>query len=90
MPNDAPEVKPKDFEDALSRLESIVQDLERGDLPLESSLKRYEEGVRLARFCAGKLEEAEKRIEVLQITEAGEPKRDRAGELRKTEIELSE
>ena len=90
MPNTSSEVKPKDFEDALTRLEAIVKDLERGDLTLESSLERYEEGVQLTRFCAGKLEEAEKRIEVLQITEAGEPKRDRTGELRKTEIELSE
>lgn len=90
MAKDSPEVKPKDFEEALSRLETIVKDLERGDLTLESSLTRYEEGVRLARFCAGKLEEAEKRIEVLQVDEAGEPKRDRKGAPRTTEIELSE
>ena len=57
-------VKPKDFEDALEKLETIVKELEQGELSLEASLARYEQGVSLARFCHGKLEEAEKRIEV--------------------------
>ena len=59
------------FEDALGRLEQIVDQLEAGDLPLESSLKVFEEGVALARRCAKYLEEAEKRIELLTKDEAG-------------------
>ena len=82
------ELKPKDFEDALDKLESIVRELEEGELNLETSLTRYEEGVRLARFCNDKLEEAEKRIEVLQTKDDGEPKRDRTGAVSKTPLEL--
>ena len=59
------------FEDALQRLEQIVDQLETGDLPLEESLKVFEEGVALARRCGKYLEEAEKRIEVLTKDEAG-------------------
>jgi exodeoxyribonuclease VII small subunit len=59
------------FEDALGRLEQIVDQLEAGDLSLESSLKAFEEGVALARHCAKYLEEAEKRIELLTRDEAG-------------------
>jgi exodeoxyribonuclease VII small subunit len=59
------------FEDALRRLEQIVDLLEAGNLPLEESLKAFEEGVGLARRCARYLEEAEKRIEVLTRDEAG-------------------
>lgn len=53
------------FEDALERLELIVDQLEAGNLPLEDSLKVFEEGVGLARRCAKYLDDAEKRIEVL-------------------------
>ena len=60
-----PNVPPPTFEAALQRLETIVQRLEKGELPLEESLVLYEEGVRLARLCHGKLEEAEGRIELL-------------------------
>lgn len=59
-----PEEKPS-FEAALARLEQIVQDLEGGDLTLEETLARYEEGSRLAGECARRLEEAEQRIRVL-------------------------
>jgi exodeoxyribonuclease VII small subunit len=59
------------FEDALARLEQIVDMLEAGNLPLEESLKAFEEGVGLARHCARYLEEAEKRIEVLTRDESG-------------------
>ena len=58
------------FEDALQRLEQIVDQLEAGDLPLEDSLKVFEEGVALARRCAKYLEEAEKRIELLTKDES--------------------
>jgi len=59
------------FEDALERLEQIVDQLEAGELPLETSLKVFEEGVALARRCAKYLEEAEKRIELLTKDEGG-------------------
>lgn len=53
------------FEQAIQRLEKIVADMEGAELPLEDVLKKYEEGTRLVRFCSQKLEEAEKKIEVL-------------------------
>jgi len=53
------------FEDALSKLEKIVSKLEEGDIPLEESLKLFEEGIRLSRFCNQKLDEAEKKVEIL-------------------------
>jgi exodeoxyribonuclease VII small subunit len=53
------------FEQAIQRLEQIVADMERAELPLEDVLKKYEEGTRLVRFCSQKLEEAEKKIELL-------------------------
>jgi exodeoxyribonuclease VII small subunit len=67
------------FEQALSQLEQIVQKLEKGELPLEESLRLYEEGIRLSRLCHGKLEEAEGRIEVLLKDARGEPVLDAAG-----------
>ena len=62
----------KDFEAAIAELESIVKKLEEGDLPLEQSLALYERGVQLSRFCHARLEEAERRIEIL--SERGELK----------------
>jgi len=53
------------FEDALNKLEKIVSKLEDGEIPLEESLKLFEEGIRLSRLCNQKLEEAEKRVEIL-------------------------
>ncbi|MGB2601042.1 MAG: exodeoxyribonuclease VII small subunit [Candidatus Omnitrophota bacterium] len=53
------------FEKALEKLEKIVEDLEAGDLSLDASLKKYEEGIKLARTCQQKLEKAKKKIEVL-------------------------
>jgi exodeoxyribonuclease VII small subunit len=53
------------FEQALARLEKVVQELEGGELTLEETLVRYEEGSRLAAECARRLEEAEQRIRVL-------------------------
>ena len=53
------------FEEALQRLEAIVDRLEEGDLELEAALAAFEEGVKLTRRCAGQLEDAERRIEVL-------------------------
>ncbi len=62
----------KDFEAAIAELESIVKKLEEGDMPLEQSLALYERGVQLSRFCHARLEEAERRIDIL--TERGELK----------------
>lgn len=62
----------KDFEAAIAELEAIVKKLEEGDLPLEQSLALYERGVQLSRFCHARLEDAERRIEIL--TERGELK----------------
>ena len=59
------------FEDCLSRLEQIVAALETGNLPLEESLKVFEEGVTLARHCAKYLADAERRIELLAKDETG-------------------
>lgn len=59
------------FEEALKKLEEIVKEMESGDLTLEESLKSFEEGIRLSRFCAKKLDEAERRIEVLLKNEDG-------------------
>jgi exodeoxyribonuclease VII small subunit len=53
------------FEDALEKLEDIVKKMEAGDIPLDESLKSFEEGIRLIRFCSAKLEETERRVEVL-------------------------
>ena len=53
------------FEAQLASLERIVRELERGDLPLERSLELFEQGVRLSRECQERLNEAERRIEVL-------------------------
>ena len=55
----------KDFESAIAELETIVKTLEEGDLALEKSLELFERGVQLSRFCHSKLEEAERRVEIL-------------------------
>ncbi|HND86074.1 MAG TPA: exodeoxyribonuclease VII small subunit [Pseudobdellovibrionaceae bacterium] len=54
-----------DFEKKLSRLEEIVQKMEKGELSLEDSLKFFEEGVRLSKECQGQLTEAEKKVRLL-------------------------
>ena len=56
---------PKSFEERIERLEQIVQQLEEGEAPLESSLNLFEEGIELARACQDQLEEAKERVEVL-------------------------
>mgnify|MGYP001770409042 CR=1 FL=1 len=57
------------FEDALEKLEKIVREMEAGDLPLDSALKSFEEGIRLIRFCQTKLEESERRVEQILAKE---------------------
>ena len=53
------------FEEAMKRLEDIVQSLESGDLALEDSIKTFEEGMKLVGFCSAKLEEAEQKVTLL-------------------------
>ena len=62
----------KRFEDAMKRLEDIVKDLDSGNLPLEESLKVFEEGMKLVKFCSGKLEEADQKITKLVKDSDGE------------------
>jgi exodeoxyribonuclease VII small subunit len=57
--------KQQSFEASLASLERVVRELERGDLPLEKSLELFEQGVRLSRECQERLNEAERRIELL-------------------------
>jgi len=60
------------FEEAISRLEKIVQQLEEGERSLEDSLKLFEEGIKLSKFCSAKLEEAKRKIEILTKSEKEE------------------
>ena len=53
------------FEDALEKLEEIVREMEAGELPLDAALKSFEEGIRLIRFCSAKLDETQRRVELL-------------------------
>ena len=53
------------FEDALEKLENIVREMEAGEMPLDSALKSFEEGIRLIRFCSTKLEDTQRRVEQL-------------------------
>lgn len=63
--------KELNFEDAFNKLEEIVDDLESGDLSLEDSLKKFEEGIKLSRICNEKLEKARQKIEVLMKESGG-------------------
>ena len=60
------------FEKAMTRLESIVEELERGDLNIEKSLEIFEEGIKMSRVCSNKLNEAEAKIEKLTKGKKGE------------------
>jgi exodeoxyribonuclease VII small subunit len=65
------EAQGRTFEASLEALERIVRDLERGDLPLEKSLELFEQGIRLSRECQERLNQAERRIEVLMRDNQG-------------------
>jgi exodeoxyribonuclease VII small subunit len=69
------------FEEALNKLESIVAQLESGDLPLEKSLALFEQGIALSRACREMLQSAERKVEQLE--------RDANGNLTVTEIDIS-
>ena len=60
------------FEEAMQKLETIVEAMESGELPLETLLEQYEAGARLAKVCQGKLAEAESKIQQLEKNAAGE------------------
>ena len=60
------------YEDALKKLEQLVEVLESGDLPLETLLGKFEEGTRLVRLCQGRLAEAEVKIQQLESAATGD------------------
>jgi exodeoxyribonuclease VII small subunit len=61
-----PEDAPKSFEAALAELEKIVQSMEAGTLPLEQSLAAHKRGIELARYCQGRLAQAQAQVRVLE------------------------
>lgn len=63
-----------DFEKAFQQLETIVQRLEKEELPLDESLRLFEEGISLSRFCHQRLEEVEKKIELILADAKGQPR----------------
>ncbi|MDD4953368.1 MAG: exodeoxyribonuclease VII small subunit [Candidatus Omnitrophica bacterium] len=60
------------FEEALKKLEKIVEDLEKGDLSLDEAMKKYQEGIELSRICNQKLDNAKKKIDLLVKNKKGE------------------
>jgi exodeoxyribonuclease VII small subunit len=60
------------FEEALKKLEKIVEDLEKGELTLDEALKKYQEGIELSRQCSERLDNAKKKIDVLTKNKKGE------------------
>jgi exodeoxyribonuclease VII small subunit len=64
--------KPIDFENALAELESLVERLERGDVPLDEALRTFERGVALTRHCQACLQAAQQKVEIL-LKRSGQP-----------------
>ena len=64
--------KPVNLEKALADLESLVDELESGDLPLEKAMKKFEEGIKLTRSCQAALKDAEQKVEILLKSAGGE------------------
>lgn len=64
--------KPVNLEKALADLETLVDELESGDLPLEKAMKKFEDGIKLTRSCQAALREAEQKVEILLKNSAGE------------------
>jgi exodeoxyribonuclease VII small subunit len=73
-PNNPANAAAPNFEVALKRLEEIVRKLESGELPLDTALELFEEGIRLSRFCNTTLDAAERRVEILLKNESGQPR----------------
>lgn len=65
-------VEPASLEDAMSRLEAIVREMESGDLSLDTLIERYEEGAVLSKFCQTRLDAAEKKIKVISTNADGD------------------
>lgn len=63
-----------EFEKSFQQLEAVVKRLENEELPLDESLQLFEEGIRLSRFCHQRLEEVEKKIELILANAKGEPR----------------
>jgi exodeoxyribonuclease VII small subunit len=61
------------FEQAMQRLEKVVEEMESGELPLEELIVRYEEGMKLVKVCQERLASAEQRIEIITRNSAGKP-----------------
>lgn len=59
------------FESAMKELEDLVEDLEGGELSLDLAFKKFEEGIKLSRFCSAKLDETEKKVTILLKDESG-------------------
>jgi exodeoxyribonuclease VII small subunit len=72
------------FEEALERLEEIVRRMDTGEMTLEESLKAFEEGIKLSRLCAKKLDEADRRVELLLRAEGELETKPFAGEERES------
>jgi exodeoxyribonuclease VII small subunit len=70
------------FEKAMKQLEQIVQELESEELPLEKAIKKFEEGIKLSKFCNLKLEESERRVTTLM--------QDQEGQLRPSDRDLTD
>lgn len=66
------EVLPESFEEAMAELEGLVRRLESGDVPLDQSIKAYERGMALKKFCEEQLKSAKMRVDQISLSEEGE------------------
>ncbi|WP_182084687.1 exodeoxyribonuclease VII small subunit [Aureimonas sp. ME7] len=73
IPADDGDIRRMSFEEALAALERIVSDLERGDVPLEHSIRIYERGEKLKSHCDRLLSAAEDKVEKIKLSRAGKP-----------------
>ena len=64
--------RPLNLEKSLEQLEALIDELESGDLPLETAMKKFEEGIKLTRHCQAALKEAEQRVEILLKSAGGD------------------
>ena len=64
--------KPANLEKALAELESLVEDLEKGDLPLDTAMKKFEDGIKLTRTCQAALRDAEQKVQILLKSAGGD------------------
>ncbi len=73
LPNDDSDIRRMSFEEALASLERIVSDLERGDVPLEQSIRIFERGEKLKLHCDRLLNAAEDKVEKIKLSRQGKP-----------------